>query len=398
MVINMKIAGIVAEYNPFHLGHKLHIEKTRDILGGDTVIVCVMSGNFTQRGDFAVFEKHARAKAAVLCGADLVLELPAPWALSSAENFAFGAVSVLNSMGNVSHLSFGSESGDIPLLYEAADMLLSDGFDGLIIEELKSGVSFAAARQRSAEKILGSRAGILKSPNNILGIEYIKAIRRLGSGISPITLRRVGAGHDSAELAETASASKLRDMLKNGGDIQKYIPKEALEVFAQEIKAGRAPVVADSFETAVLSKLRQLPREEFSLFDCGEEGLGDRLYKNIKEPTLQSVLEKTKTKRYALSRIRRLIMRAYLGFLNDFPPEPPYAKVLAIGERGREVLRKASKDFSIIVKPAAGKALDCDAKRIFDLEAAATDVYVLAYPNPEQRRGGQEFTTGPVIL
>ncbi len=394
----MKIAGIAAEYNPFHCGHKLHMEKTREILGKDTSVICVMSGNFTQRGDFAAFEKHARAKAAVMCGADLVLELPVPWAISSAENFAFGAVSVLNSLGNVSHISFGSESGSIPLLSEAADMLMSDGFDELIIEKLQSGVSYAAARQKAAEKMLGKKAEILKSPNNILGIEYIKAIRKLGAGITPVTFRRVGAGHDSAELLETASASKIREMLKNGDDVRKYIPAEALAVFEEEMRAGRAPVFADSYETAILSKLRRMSKEEFALFDCGGEGLGDRLYKNIKEPTLQAVLENTKTKRYALSRIRRLVMRAYLGIGNDFPSQPPYAKVLAIGGKGREILKKASKDFTVIIKPAAGKLLSGDAKELFDLEAAATDLYVLAYPNRTERGGGQEYLKGPVIL
>ena len=394
----MIIVGIVAEYNPLHLGHKLHIEETRSLLGKDTAVVCVMSGNYTQRGDFAVFEKHARAKAALLCGADLVLELPTAWALSSAENFAFGAVSILNNMGNISHLSFGSEAGEIAPLSEVADMLLSDGIDEIIREELKAGVSYAAARNNAAEIKLGKKAELLKSPNNILGVEYIKAIKRIGSEITPVTFRRIGAGHDSAELNETASASKVREMLENGGDAWKYIPEEVMKVFTDEINLGRGPVFTVNSETAILSKLRQMRGEEFSLFDCGAEGLGERLCKNVKEATLSSVMEKTKTKRYALSRIRRLVLRIYLGLENDMPENPPYAKVLAIGERGREILKKASKDFPIIVKPAAGKRLESDAKRIFDLEATATDLYVLAYPNPEKRGGGQEYTIGPIIL
>ncbi len=395
----MKIAGIVSEYNPFHLGHEMHIEKTKALLGEETLIVCVMSGDFTQRGDLAVFEKHSRAEAAVRCGADLVLELPLPWAVSSAESFADGAVSVLESLGIVTHISFGSEIGEASPLESMASVLLSEGVDELIKAELKLGVSYAAARQKAAQKILGGEADILNSPNNILGIEYIKALKKLNSSIEPITFRRVGAGHDSGELLETASASKIREILRKGGEPWDYIPEAAAVIFRREIDAGRAPIFIESCEGAVLSRLRKMCKSDFALLDRGEEGLSDRLYRfAAKEPTLEAVLMSTKTKRYALSRIRRMVLRAYLGVPDDFYGPPPYAKILAFNKSGREALKRASKNFTLITKPAAGKKLTGEAKFLFELEAAAKDLYVLAYPNPAERRGGREFTEGPRII
>ena len=395
----LNIAGIVAEYNPFHTGHLHHIIKTRQLLGRETAIVCVMSGNYTQRGDFAIFEKHARAQAAVLCGADAVLELPLPWALSSAEGFAFGAVSILNSLGLITHLSFGSEAGSARPLSRAADFLISGRYDELVRCELQKGVSFARARQQAASHVLGEDAEVLNSPNNILGVEYIKALKKLGSSIEPLTFQRIGAGHDSEELAETASASKIREMIRNGEDTSKYIPEAAAEVFARETISGRGPVFIENCELAILAALRRMSGRELCAFDSGAEGLGDRLFKAaLAEPSLALIYEKTKTKRYALSRIRRLVMRAYLGVSPDFPQAPPYSKILALNERGRALLKNVSGDFMIISRPASGKALRGMAKRIFELEALSTDLYALAYPGQDERYGGQEYTLGPKII
>lgn len=395
----MIIAGIVSEYNPFHLGHMFHIETTRSMLGEDALIVCVMSGDFTQRGDFAAFEKHARAEAALRCGADLVLELPLPWALSSAENFAYGAVSILECLGCVTHISFGSEAGEVKPLENMAEALLSEGVDELIKAELKKGVSYAAARQKAIKNKLGDNADILDSPNNILGIEYIKALKKLNSSIVPVTLKRVGAGHDSGELLETASASKIRAMLKKEEEPWNFVPDEAKSVFRREIEAGRAPVFIENCESAVLSSLRKMNKKDFAILDRGEEGLTDRLYRfALKEPTLESVLMNTKTKRYALSRIRRLVLRAYLGIPDDFYGMPPYAKILGLNDSGREVLKRSSKEFLLITKPAEGNKLSGEKKYLFELEAAAKDLYVLAYPNSMERRGGREYTEGPRII
>ena len=202
----MNIAGIVCEYNPMHNGHVRHIAATREILG-DCGIVCVMSGNFVQRGDFAVMNKFVRARAAVLSGADLVLELPVPWCISSAERFAFGGVSILENIGAVTHISIGSESGDAERLEQTADILLDPRMDEIIRRELENGISYATARQRAAEELAGQELQELKSPNDILGLEYLKAAVKLKSKLTPIAIKRTGASHDGRPDSDTASSS-----------------------------------------------------------------------------------------------------------------------------------------------------------------------------------------------
>ncbi|MBP8641169.1 MAG: nucleotidyltransferase family protein, partial [Oscillospiraceae bacterium] len=214
----MKILGIVAEYNPFHNGHKLHIEESKKSISRETATVCVMSGDYVQRGEAAIFSKYARAEAAVRGGADLVLELPLPWALSSAEGFARGAVGLLGSLNCIDYLSFGSECGDMAILNSLATALLDPNFDVEIREELKSGISYAAARQATLSKSIGGLADYLETPNNILAVEYLKAIYNQRLKIEPITIKRIGAGHDE----QGGSASDIRSMLEGGKQIKKY--------------------------------------------------------------------------------------------------------------------------------------------------------------------------------
>jgi len=239
----MNISGIISEYNPFHMGHKHHIDQTRSMLGDDTGIVCVMSGNFVQRGEPAAFTKNARAQCAIHGGADLVLELPIPWALSSAEGFARGAVGVLGATGVVSHLSFGSESGSVEPLDRAARVLLSPEMDVIIRELLPQGMSYAAARQQAAERIAGEPLPQLRSPNDILGIEYIKALYEQRLPIKPITVKRVGAGHDQSGGGDLPSASELRKRLLRGESVIGNMPSESAKVLEREIHQGRGPVM-----------------------------------------------------------------------------------------------------------------------------------------------------------
>ena len=220
---SVNIAGIVCEYNPMHKSHEYHIAKTRELLGPDCGIICVMSGNFVQRGDFAVMNKFARARAAVLCGADLVIELPVPWCVSTAEKFATGAVSILDNIGVCTHISFGSETGELEPLREIANYLLDPEIDGLIKDGLKKGVSYAAARQRALENLMGRKVPELSSPNDILAIEYLKALETLESDINPLAVKREGAEHDSDYDDEFVSASFLREKLFLGENIDSYI-------------------------------------------------------------------------------------------------------------------------------------------------------------------------------
>lgn len=399
----MHVAGIISEYNPFHLGHCLHISETRKALSGNAYIVCAMSGNFVQRGDFAVFDKHSRAAAAVYCGADLVVELPLTAALSSAEGFAMGGVGLLNSLGVVTHLSFGSESGSVENLREIAEVLASAELTGLLKDELSGGLSFAAARQRAVNRLIGEKSELLAYPNDILGIEYLKALRTLASPIMPITVTRQTVQHDSAAIKNgLTSASNLREIMLSGGDPWGFMPEAAAKIFKGEISAGRGPVWLQNSEDAILARLRSMTDADYAALPDGSEGLYKRLMRYARtECSIQDILEKTKTKRYAMARLRRMIVMAYLGIkTTDRTEAPPYIKVLAFNNRGRELIREADgkSGVPIITKPAHAKKPDAKGRALFELEAHATDLYVLGYPDRTQRYGGQEWLRGPVIV
>lgn len=401
----MEICGIVAEYNPFHLGHMLHIEDTVRQIGPDCLVLCVMSGNFVQRGDFAVMNKHARAKAAVMSGADLVFELPTPFALSSAEGFAGAAVSLLCSTNIVTHLSFGSESNNIEELRLVASALLSDEFPPLLQNELQKGVSFAAARQKAVASILGfERAALLSSPNNILGIEYMKALYRLNSAIKPVTVARVGASHDAKTAAgKTASASHLRSLLAQGyvSALATYMNEKSFTVLQEELKTGRAPVLLKNADRQIVSYLRRLSVSDFESLPDASEGLEQRLFRAVKTGlSFEEICNLAKTKRYAHSRIRRMLLSAYLGITKELASAPPpYLRVLASNTRGQALLKRMKKNAAlpVVTKPASVNALSGDAKRFFELERLATDLYNMASPAPSSD-AFEEYRKSPVFI
>lgn len=401
----MAIIGIIAEYNPFHTGHEYHIAKSRELLGADSTVVCVMSGDFVQRGEAALYSKFARAEAACRCGVDIVIELPLPWALSSAEGFARGAVGLLGALG-VSHISFGSECGEISRLEKIAECLIDPAVNAEIHRELgeNANISYAAARQAVLERRLGAEAALIAQPNNILAVEYIKAIYEQRLDITPVTVRRVGSGHDrnDAENGEPKSASELRRMIISGEKVDNYIPKNALGVYSREECLGRQAMSRDSHETAILSRLRMFSENYYNSLPDSGGGLGNRLYKAAhEEATLDGVLAAVKTKRYALARIRRMCLCAALGVKNgDASDIPPYARVLAANSRGCEYLRVLNKNpaIPIITKPAAARQLSVKYGQVFELGAAANELYVLAYRAERERRGGQDWRTSPKIV
>ena len=396
------IIGIVAEYNPFHNGHALHLEQTRARLGADGGVVAVMSGDFVQRGENAIYSKFARAEAAVKSGCDLVIELPLPWSLASAEGFARGAVGLLGALGVVTHLSFGSESGDLPPLETLAQTLLDPSITQDLKEALQTGCSFAAARQAAVEKRVGPLAKLLESPNNILAIEYLKAIYDQHLPIRPITIRREGAQHDGAGSKSIRSASELRTRIEAGQDISAFIPNPAAEVYAAERELGRGPIPQAALETAILSRLRMMGPAVYAALPGAEEGLGNALCKAAnEEPTLSAVCTAAKSKRYALSRIRRMTMCAALGVKKGMADgTPPYIRVLAANDRGREILKLAGEKASvpIITKPAAGRSASPEVARLMALTAEAHDLYVLGSPAAEERRAGGDWRHSPIML
>lgn len=399
----MSIIGIVGEYNPFHSGHEYHIRQSRQALGEDCPVVCVMSGDFVQRGEPAIYSKFARAEAACRCGADLVVELPLPWSLSSAEGFARGAVYLLSKLG-VTHLSFGSEAGELEPLETIAQTLLDPAVNGEIKQVLSSDASlpYALARQKALETRLGELSSQLELPNNILAVEYLKAIYELRLDLQPMTVLRFGSGHDKEGESGPKSASELRRMIRKGADISPFIPKEAVQVFAREKQQGRAFTDTDMLEAAIISRLRLFGPGYYEALPDGNDGIGRRLYVAAhEEASLDAITAAAKTKRYALARIRRMCMCAALGVKAGMAEElPPYARVLAANARGCALLREISRkgEIPVITKPASVREMSAECREIFSLGSAAHDLYVLGFCAREEKKGGKEWRTSPKIV
>ena len=394
-----KAVGVVAEYNPFHNGHAVHIARTREML--DMPVIAIMSGHFTQRGDAAVQRKHVRAEAAVRCGVDLVLELPLPFAAAGAEYFAFGAVSLLAATGVVGHISFSSEYGDAKLLAAYAHRLMDGDLQTAIKSIYDSGVCYPVARQRAVERA-GMDGKILISPNNILGIEYIKALRALGSPITPVSFKREGAAHDQAGTdGSIASASHIRSLLLAGEHEKaaKYMPPQVMELYRAEMRDGRAPVSLENDQRGVISYLRRLSSEDFSQVADATEGLGDRIASAVRQCcTLRAIYDTAKTKRYTHSRIRRIVLCAYLGlYVSSRPAAPPYIRPLAFNDTGRALLAdmRIKSAVPVLTRPAGPYVTD-QARELMLTEARATDLCNAAAP--AYRPAGEEFRLPPVYI
>ncbi len=326
--------GIICEYNPFHLGHVKQIEQIRHQRGSCS-IVCLMSGNFVQRGAPAIFDKSLRAQAAIRSGADLVLELPVTYALSSAEGFAAGGVRILS--GFCEELCFGTETGTAETLMQTAAMLLSEDFSAALHTRLETGCSFPAARQQALQD-LGMNASLLENPNDILAVEYCKALLSQRSPMKPMPILRQGGYHDAVPDPENPSAAGIRSLITGGCDWKPYLPIPAQEIFAA------APVhTLAAGERAILAKLRSMTDADFEALPYGSEGLWRRLMHACREyATLEEILTAVKTKRYTRTRLDRMVMCAFLGITSDMLSAPaPYTRVLAFSKNGRAALKAA---------------------------------------------------------
>lgn len=361
----MLTAGIICEYNPFHLGHRKQFRQIRETLGPDTGIVCLMSGNFVQRGAPAMFDKSRRAEAALRSGADLVLELPVPVCLSSAEGFAGGGVGILGKFCD--YLAFGCETGDADSLTQTAGKLLSPEFPEALKSELSRGISFPAARQAALES-MGADASLLSKPNDILAVEYCKAILAQGSGVKPLPLRREGEYHSLLPDRENPSAAFLRERIRLGESFLEYIPEETADCFPlSEIHTLEAG------ERAVLARLRTMEERDFEALPYGSEGLWRRLMRSCREKaSLEEILAAAKTKRYTRSRLDRMVMCAYLGITQEILSAPvPYVRVLGFREKGQEILSRAKKALPLRNAGSAGEG------SYFELEKRWDDLYGL---------------------
>ena len=362
------VTGIICEYNPFHLGHKKQFDAIRAVHpeGG---IVCLMSGNFVQRGAPAIVDKMTRAKAAVLSGADLVLELPVTVALSSAEGFAAEGVRILS--GFCQRLCFGAE--DPQGLDTLASALLTEVFSGLLKKELEKGISFPAARQAALER-MGLDGSLLAKPNNILAVEYCKAIAQQSSAMTPFPILRQGDYHNTCADSSNPSATALRSLLETGGDWQSYVPETARECFS-----GAALHTVAAGEKAILYRLRTMTDTEFEALPYGSEGLWRKLMHAARTgTTLEDVITASKSKRYTRTRLDRMVMCAFLGITQQMLHTPaPYTRVLAFNDRGREILKTARQSGDL---PNVGESVDNPYQL---LENRCGDLYGLFAHSPE---------------
>ncbi len=384
----MKTAAIISEFNPFHNGHKYLIEQTRK--AGATHVLAVMSGNFVQRGDVAIFDKFTRARTALENGVDLVLELPERVSLTAAEGFAKGAAEIITSLGCVDMLAFGSESGNIAALREASGAIEyavhTDEFSNLITR----GKSYPAALSETLRTFYTEDvAETIACPNNTLAIEYLSALDDLGSTIEPFTVKRCGAAHDSdsADSAAYASGSALRKMILAGEDYSSAAP--AVSAPAADISR---------LERAILASLRLMTTEDFeSVYDCAN-GLGARLHKAVRSAgSLPELYFLTKTKRYTLARIRRAVLCGFLGIDKHFALEKPaFIRVLGMNTRGKEILAAASSTLPIDTSLKALSRKSREAARQANFTAHCTDIYALCFEKP--LHCGTDFTSAPIVI
>lgn len=360
----MNITGIITEYNPFHNGHKFHLEESKKQTKSDGTI-CIMSGNFVQRGGPAIIDKWKRTEMALNNGVDLIIELPTFYAVSSAEFFAKGAVSILNSLNIVNNLFFGSEIGDAKALSEIAKTLISEDerFQNILKENLSLGLTFAKAREKSLIEYLNSSEinNIITSSNNILGIEYIKAILKLNSSINPVALKREGSNYNDKSLSQTfSSATSIRKVLKNTSnieDLKNIIPLESYEVFSKLQEQDYRFTFEEEMFKYIKYKIQTNCVNFNNLYEV-TEGLDNKIIKEISSSnSLHEFILKIKSKRYTYSKISRILTHIYLGLDNDDFKDIAnennlYVRVLGFNKTGREILSliKANSSIPLITK------------------------------------------------
>ena len=379
----MKTSAVICEFNPFHHGHKYLLEEIRK--QGFECIICVMSGSFTQRGDVATVDKFSRAKTALKNGADLVIELPTPYAVASAERFARGGAEIIKATGVVDKVFFGSECGDIELIKKAALACSDEKVTDILKERMAEGDYYPLALEKAVRKIYGEEiSDILSQPNNTLGVEYVKELSKLG--IEAGTIKRAAVEHDSFEAKNGfASASLIREMILKHEDVSDFVPCGDFSNPAS-LKFG---------ERAILYKLKNMTPEDFKKLSDVTEGLENRIYSAVKTcSSLEDLLFEIKTKRYTLARLRRIIISATLGINRDLQSlSVPYLRILGMTDKGKETLSLISKntDLPIITSVASAlKSLEGKAREMLMCDINATDIRTVF--EREISESGKDFT------
>lgn len=376
----MALTGIIAEFDPFHGGHA-HLIASAKGLFPENGVVCIMSGGFTQRGAPSCADKLARAKMAVENGADIVFELPLAFALSPAPIFAKGGVSHLAATGLLTHLVFGSESEDISALKLAAEESQSEDFSKKVKELVSCGKTYASA---AASVCSPETARILFNPNDLLAVEYIRAVSLFCPEVLPFAVKRVGAAHGSLEEdAEFPSASKVRAMARSGVRPEALpLPQSVRIILSDEAEQGRFPLLSQRLDAAVLAVVCRMSEEELASVPEGGDGLAKRIFSAAQEAaTVEELCTLAKSRNFTLARVRRCVWQAFLGITKeDQSRQPQYLRVLAVGKGGREILREMDKcaKVPVITKPAVLNGLSPEAVRQAQLEARADSLRSLA--------------------
>ncbi len=375
------ITGIIAEFNPFHNGHEYLIKKAKQ---NSDAVICVMSGNFMQRGDIAIYDKYTRTVHALSCGADLVILLPSAWSMSCAENFALGGVSLLKSCRVADNIAFGCEDVDLPAMKEIADLRDSADFNEKIKTYLSSGCTYAAAFEMALGEISHDYKKIVSKPNNVLGIEYIYAAKKLDYNVEFTPICRIGTQHDSSAAKEGfMSASAIRNCITNGKiDIVKdYVPQAVFN----DIKSRDFSKI-DNIDTALLYHLKSKPKEYFANLADINEGLENRIYEKIKTAkSFNQLIESVCTKRYTTAHIRRLLLSAAFDIdSSSFKNTPPYIKILGYNNTGKSLISKISKNAELPIILTAGdyNQLTGYAKAVFERDMLSNDLYGMSYDTP----------------
>lgn len=390
----MKIAGVIAEYNPFHSGHKWHLAETRRRTGCDFVVVC-MAGSYVQRGEAACLSKWARAEAALRCGADAVFELPALFAVRSADAFARGGVGVLEGLG-VDALSFGCENAQLQTIEALAELrehepeTLSDA----VRRGLAEGKSHARARGEAVAAMLGMEPEALNAPNLVLATEYVRQLRRRSSAMEIVVIPRAGDYHDADVRAPFASATAVRAALTEGRKVEALaaVPEAAREILS---RAGSMHAPDD----LLLWRLRQTSEAELSSLPGVAEGLERRIFRCAAvASTREELLDALKCKRYTRARLSRILACALLGLTNALAerhPEPEYARLMGMRRDARPLLSELKRraKLPIVSDPVRLQSDEC-----FRLECRATDLRALQCDDPSERRAGQELTRKFVMV
>lgn len=417
--ILMSVLGIISEFNPLHNGH-LHFIHSAQQSQDFTATVCVMSGNFVQRGETALCNKWVRTRMALQAGVDLIIELPFCFAVRSAYFFARGGIELLHRTGVVSHLAFGSESGSLDELQTIAAIIANENqaYKTHLKHYLAKGLSFPAARSKTIQAIMGEQFtgldSIIMQPNNILALEYLRVLQQEAIPIQPLTILRKGLGYNSLTLSTYASASAIRhSLLEHPLDYTHMdsMPYHVLALLQQEIQAGRAPVTINALEQAILVKLRTTPLKKLSKIYEITEGLEYRIQEAaITSGTLEELRHSIKSKRYSLTKINRLLLYALLNIetqqmLNLDQRGPLYIHILGFSTKGRKILQEIKNKSSLRilnrgseVKDACQDRSNPDLQAMLRLDVQANNVYSLLYPHPSNRHGARDFTTSPVII